>query len=134
VILKNKACTELLKGPPPKKKTLNTYSMSSSKVSVNVDGMIGLEQSLIKVPIEQLKRAFKQSQKHLEKDLVAITAAAEGLGSKDTPEDILKTIENMTNRLVSLKRKVHNITYLVNIPSVLKPDFLSYLYYVKYDS
>ncbi|KAI8855173.1 CTLH/CRA C-terminal to lish motif domain-containing protein [Chytridium lagenaria] len=79
-------------------------------MKLNADGLINLEQPLIKVPVEQFKRAFKTSQRHFEKELNLVGTTAEALGKdgndSQSAEDAVKTLDNMVTRLQSLKRKL----------------------------
>ncbi|KAJ3220280.1 DNA-directed DNA polymerase gamma mip1 [Dinochytrium kinnereticum] len=79
-------------------------------MKLNADGLTNLEQPLIKVPLEQFKRAFKTSQRHFEKELTLVNSAAEALLEKDadstSAEDAIKSLDGMVNRLHSLKRKL----------------------------
>ncbi|KAJ3197103.1 GID complex subunit containing RING finger motif [Irineochytrium annulatum] len=75
------------------------------------DGVLALEQPLIKVPLEQFKRAFKASQKNFEKELTAVGSAADALSSRASHspvgvEEAIKTLDGVVTRLQSLKRKL----------------------------
>ena len=61
--------------------------------------------------MEQFRRAFKASQKYIEKDLAALTSSTGELAQKSgmgtlQPEDACKSLDAMTERLQKLKRKV----------------------------
>ncbi|KAI9341809.1 CTLH/CRA C-terminal to lish motif domain-containing protein [Zopfochytrium polystomum] len=75
---------------------------------LQTDGLVSLEQPLIRVPLEQFKKAFKSSQKAFEKDLSAVVSSAESLVAKanGSPEESIKIMDAMIVRLQSLKRKL----------------------------
>ncbi|KAJ3047162.1 hypothetical protein HDU99_009570, partial [Rhizoclosmatium hyalinum] len=50
--------------------------MSTSEAK-KLEALVALEQALVKVPLEQFKRAFKTSQKHVEKEWAALATSAQ---------------------------------------------------------
>lgn len=81
---------------------------------INHDGLLQLEQPLIKAPLEQLKKSFRISQKYIEKEMMRLTSSINDLVTKTNqnkiqPEDAMKTLESLVNRLNSLKRKLEEI-------------------------
>ncbi|KAJ3103932.1 GID complex subunit containing RING finger motif [Phlyctochytrium planicorne] len=80
-------------------------------MKLGTDGLINLEQPLVKVPLEQFKRTFKTSQRHFEKELSAVGTAADVLGKdagnlSNNADDAMKALDSIVLRLQSLKRKV----------------------------
>ncbi|KAJ3416833.1 GID complex subunit containing RING finger motif [Chytridiales sp. JEL 0842] len=78
---------------------------------INVEGLVALEQPLVKVPLEQIKKSFKASQKYVEKDLNNVSSLAENIAAKTRDntlpaKDVLKNWDNMLTRLQTLKRKI----------------------------
>ncbi|KAJ3018644.1 UNVERIFIED_CONTAM: GID complex subunit containing RING finger motif [Siphonaria sp. JEL0065] len=96
-----------------------------------LEGLVALEQALVKVnplsvsnteksltnpknqqvPLEQFKRAFKTSQKHVEKEWVALaTSAGDHLNKIDAKtgktEDALKVVDGLLARFIALKKKL----------------------------
>lgn len=61
---------------------------------LNSEGLLALEQPLIRTPIEQLKRAVRTSQKFIERELSSLCSA------KSTD------VDTIVNRLQTLKRKL----------------------------
>lgn len=83
--------------------------MATNKLQA--EPMITLEQPLIRVPLEQLKKAFKSSQKAFEKDLLAVISntdtCGKGIASGTiSVEDSTKAMEAIITRLQGLKRKL----------------------------
>jgi hypothetical protein len=71
---------------------------TTGKSAVNQEGLLTLEQPLLRVPQEQLKRAIKYSQKLLEKDLLNLVSTLE-----KAPQDNVRSLEQ---KLQSIKKKV----------------------------
>ncbi|KAL2919779.1 GID complex subunit containing RING finger motif [Polyrhizophydium stewartii] len=83
--------------------------MDSSKL--NHEGLLALDQPLVKVPLEQLKRAFRSSQKHVEKEMAAVSAQLESALAKAAakPDEACSAIDATLSRLQGLKRKLAEI-------------------------
>ncbi|KAJ3363029.1 GID complex subunit containing RING finger motif [Allomyces javanicus] len=83
----------------------------ADKIKLNVDGILALESSFIKVPYEQLKKANRKAQKFTEKELtnlasgVADLAKGKGSGAKDP----VKALDAMIERMNKLKRKLDEL-------------------------
>ncbi|KNE57129.1 hypothetical protein AMAG_02880 [Allomyces macrogynus ATCC 38327] len=83
----------------------------ADKIKLNVDGILALESSFIKVPYEQLKKANRKAQKFTEKELtnlasgVADLAKGKGSGAKDP----VKALDSMIERMNKLKRKLDEL-------------------------
>ncbi len=77
----------------------------SSKSSLNHDGLITLEQSFIKVPLEQMKKATRTCQKYVEKEMGTLVTNISELDKTD-PEKTTKQLTSAISRLKTLKRKV----------------------------
>ncbi|KAG9047538.1 GID complex subunit containing RING finger motif [Tulasnella sp. UAMH 9824] len=84
---------------------------------VNHEASLMLEQPLIKVPYEQLRRNFKASQKAIERDYQALQKeSADVAKNKRSSEQALKTLDGMINRVEGLKRKLEDIQVNDNAP------------------
>ncbi|KAI9032313.1 CTLH/CRA C-terminal to lish motif domain-containing protein [Hyaloraphidium curvatum] len=82
-----------------------------ASVKLQTEGLIQLEQPLIKLPFEQLKRAARTSQKYIEKELTTLSNGVSDLANKAThgavnSEDAYRTLDAMVERLQKLKRKL----------------------------
>ncbi|KAK7205536.1 CTLH/CRA C-terminal to lish motif domain-containing protein [Myxozyma melibiosi] len=80
----------------------------------NPENHVLLEQSLLKLPQQQMRQTFKTSQKYIERDLAFLNnAASEALEScnsgKASPDDSLSQLDVMISRLQGLKRKMVNL-------------------------
>ncbi|KAJ3076235.1 GID complex subunit containing RING finger motif [Podochytrium sp. JEL0797] len=78
-----------------------------------LEGMVALEQSLVKVPLEQFKRAFKTSQKHVEKEWIALATSAGDHLSKinvnaGQTDEALKVVDGLLARFHALKKKLQD--------------------------
>ncbi|KAJ1530032.1 GID complex subunit containing RING finger motif [Nowakowskiella sp. JEL0078] len=79
------------------------------KTKINHDGIINLEQPLIKVPLEQFRKSFRTSQKLIEKEMQILITSVEDLAKSHPNQTILndcKIIDSMVNRIQALKRKL----------------------------
>ncbi|KAJ3228058.1 GID complex subunit containing RING finger motif [Chytriomyces hyalinus] len=119
--------------------------MSDSK---KFEGLVGLEQALVKVPLEQFKRAFKVSQKHVEKEWAVLASSAadhlakiEKADASTVRDDALKLIDGLSARFGALKKKLQeskeeealyikrsrirlqHLDDLLNVPSQDSPAF-----------
>ncbi|KAJ3330582.1 GID complex subunit containing RING finger motif [Blyttiomyces sp. JEL0837] len=80
---------------------------------INTDGLIALEQPLIKVPLEQFKKSFKSSQKNLEKDIGSVNTGIDSMIGKikegtATETDAIKSLDGILLKLNNLKRKLED--------------------------
>ncbi|KAJ3296951.1 GID complex subunit containing RING finger motif [Rhizoclosmatium sp. JEL0117] len=119
--------------------------MSTSEAK-KLEALVALEQALVKVPLEQFKRAFKTSQKHVEKEWAALaTSAQEHIAKIDLKNgnktEALKVIDSLTTRFTQLKKKLQeskeeellytnririrlqHLDDLLNVPSQESPAF-----------
>ncbi|KAJ3123667.1 GID complex subunit containing RING finger motif [Physocladia obscura] len=82
-------------------------------------GTVSRQGALYSVPLEQFKRAFKTSQKHIEKEWAALATSANDHiskldldrlkskeGEKPTREDALKVVDGLLGRFTTLKKKI----------------------------
>ncbi|KIL65445.1 hypothetical protein M378DRAFT_105136 [Amanita muscaria Koide BX008] len=80
---------------------------------VNVEGVLLLEQPFARVPYENYRKVFRTSQKYIEKDLAFVQSElnnANNNGSNaTTPQDALKSIDGMIERVETLKRKLSDL-------------------------
>jgi macrophage erythroblast attacher len=76
---------------------------------LNHEGLLALEQPLIKVPLEQLKRDFRGTQRIIEREMTAIASAASQFQTL-APELQEISITNQIFRLETLKRKLSENT------------------------
>ncbi|KAJ1952971.1 GID complex subunit containing RING finger motif, partial [Linderina pennispora] len=76
---------------------------------INVEQMLAIEEPFMKVPLEQLKRAVRQSQKQAERDTKDVSSTVNSLikrsGSAEAG-DIEGALDGMIDRLKTLKRKL----------------------------
>ncbi|GES77038.1 hypothetical protein RCL_jg25926.t1 [Rhizophagus clarus] len=80
---------------------------------LNYDGLLVLEQPFIKVPLEQLKKTVKVSQKELDKEFTKSNSTVSDLSNKIKQgkigvSDASIALEGMVGRLQSLKRKLND--------------------------
>ncbi|KAI8324183.1 hypothetical protein GQ54DRAFT_302831 [Martensiomyces pterosporus] len=71
--------------------------------------MLAIEEPFMKVPLEQLKRAVRHSQKQAEKETSHIGTAVSSLLKKQNSlpaEEMDKTLDGLIDKLASLKRKL----------------------------
>ncbi|KAI8915347.1 CTLH/CRA C-terminal to lish motif domain-containing protein [Powellomyces hirtus] len=78
------------------------------KTRLNYDGLFNLEQPLLKVPAEQLKKAARTSQRYVEYVMKEVTSEMNKLAKpgKTDAEQATKTLDDMALRLQKLKRKL----------------------------
>ncbi|KAK9722802.1 GID complex subunit containing RING finger motif [Basidiobolus ranarum] len=80
---------------------------------INHEALLTVEQPFIKVPYEQLKKAFRISQKHIEKETTVLTHAISDLlksanQNKIDAEEAVKVIDSSIQRLKTLKKKLQD--------------------------
>ncbi|KAI8588630.1 CTLH/CRA C-terminal to lish motif domain-containing protein [Geranomyces variabilis] len=81
------------------------------KGKLNYDGLFNLEQPLLKVPAEQLKKAARISQRYVEYVMKEITTEVNKLSKPahaSSPEQATKSLDDMVVRLQKLKRKLED--------------------------
>ncbi|KAG9299599.1 hypothetical protein G9A89_020770 [Geosiphon pyriformis] len=81
---------------------------------LNHEGLLVLEQPFIKVPLEQLKKSARISQKQLDKEFTNVAQSITELASKTSQDKIgtleaTEAIESMVGRLQNLKRKLNDM-------------------------
>eukprot|EP00842_Homolaphlyctis_polyrhiza_P005400 jgi/Hompol1/5861/HPOL_001115-RA len=80
--------------------------MEASKL--NHEGILNLEQPLIRVPLEQLKKAFRTSQKYIEKEMTTLSTQMDAAMAKapTKPEEAIAILDTTLTKLQNLKRKL----------------------------
>ncbi|KAJ1735658.1 GID complex subunit containing RING finger motif [Coemansia biformis] len=77
---------------------------------INVDHMLAIEEPFMKAPLEQLKRAVRQSQKLAEREVSQVGAALDTMasGAPDAlgAEEMDRALSGLIDRLKTLKRKL----------------------------
>ncbi|KAJ3310598.1 GID complex subunit containing RING finger motif [Boothiomyces sp. JEL0838] len=73
-------------------------------VKINHDGLLALEQPLIKVPLERLKRSFRSSQKVIEKEISSLVNKLNDICA--SPEIDQQALKDLAGRLKLLKAKL----------------------------
>ncbi|KAJ1967343.1 GID complex subunit containing RING finger motif [Dispira parvispora] len=79
----------------------------------NPDGELVIEQSFLRVPHEQVKKSYRMSQKHIEKDLAFVTSSMDDMVKRSKAQNLdsdttQRVVENMLKRLENLKRKLQD--------------------------
>ncbi|ORX98890.1 hypothetical protein K493DRAFT_329233 [Basidiobolus meristosporus CBS 931.73] len=80
---------------------------------INHEALLTIEQPFVKVPYEQLKKAFRVSQKHIEKEITVLTHSVGDLlkaanQGKVNADEAVKVIDNSIQRLKTLKQKLQD--------------------------
>ncbi|KAJ2786237.1 GID complex subunit containing RING finger motif [Coemansia javaensis] len=76
---------------------------------INADYMLAIEEPFMKVPLEQLKRTVRQSQKHAERETAQVGAALGDLAKRDGAlgaQEVDQALDGLIDRLKTLKRKL----------------------------
>ncbi|KAJ2002138.1 GID complex subunit containing RING finger motif [Coemansia thaxteri] len=76
---------------------------------INVEHMLAIEEPFMKVPLEQLKREVRQSQKLAEREMQQAHLALAGLAKKQNSmdsADYTEALNGLISRLVALKQKL----------------------------
>jgi len=86
----------------------------ADKNKLNHDGLLQLEQPLIKAPLEQLKKNFRLSQKHIEKEMMRLNQSIIDITTKESQHKIdsqeaMKLLDGVVARLMSLKKKLEEL-------------------------
>jgi macrophage erythroblast attacher len=104
---------------------------------LNHEGLLALEQPLIKVPLEMLKREFRASQRTVERELSSLSTQVQLLSTLND-EQKPAAIEAQIQRLETLKRKLTDVSLapltasrariahlsdVCNIPTASSDDF-----------
>jgi macrophage erythroblast attacher len=86
--------------------------LANEKFKLVPENLISLEQALLKVPLEQLRKAFKSSQKYVEKDAANLLSAIQELTltTHNDVQEFNKSIDNLIMKAKNLKKKVIYIT------------------------
>ena len=74
-------------------------------MKVNHDQLLSLEQPLIKVPAEQLKKSFRNQQKLLEKELSSITTRLQDIENNSGFEEIISRVQLLQAKLIQLRKQ-----------------------------
>ncbi|KAI9183190.1 GID complex subunit containing RING finger motif [Blastocladiella emersonii ATCC 22665] len=83
--------------------------MSSDKLKLNADAILGLESAFVKLPFEQLRKANRKAQKHTEKEIGNVVTAISDLAKGKGPADPLKALDTYADRLRKLRRKLNEL-------------------------
>ncbi|CZR54585.1 related to macrophage erythroblast attacher [Phialocephala subalpina] len=77
---------------------------------LNPDSHLILDQPLLRLPFELLRKNFKLAHLHVEKDSLAVKSALKETAtsslSSSAPDDVLKNVDSMLARMRGLKRKL----------------------------
>jgi hypothetical protein len=78
-----------------------------------LDGLLIFEQPFARVPYENYRKVFRTAQKNIERELGAIQTTSNDISknarsSSRDPEEAIKSLEGMIDRVEGLKRKVYN--------------------------
>ncbi|KAJ2220622.1 GID complex subunit containing RING finger motif [Coemansia sp. RSA 485] len=80
---------------------------------INIDNMLAIEEPFIKVPLEQLRRAVRHTQKQVERETEAVSAEmAEILKSQYrlAPEELQSKLDGLIERLQTLRQDLERVT------------------------
>ncbi|PUU80514.1 CTLH/CRA C-terminal to lish motif domain-domain-containing protein [Tuber borchii] len=87
--------------------------MSMSTTKLNAESHLLLDQPLLRLPHELLRKTFKTSQKHFERDqniiLTGVKEAATKAMADGDPKDSIASLDSMINRMQGLKRKLESL-------------------------
>lgn len=94
--------------------TRGVHKMAHITPSLSSDAMLLLEQSLLRVPVESMRKTYRTSSKSADKEMTAVETSlkkskSSGGGAATTTnkrEEKLKAVENALKRLEALKSKV----------------------------
>ncbi|KAJ3346175.1 GID complex subunit containing RING finger motif [Kappamyces sp. JEL0680] len=106
-------------------------------IKVNHDGLLNLEQPMVKVPIEQLKKLFRNSQKHIEREMgMVATKASEMMakGNYDAVPEVIARLQALKKRLkeartqeeLFIKRSSVRLDYLTQVLDIQTVDSDAY--------
>ncbi|KAK6541503.1 GID complex subunit containing RING finger motif [Orbilia ellipsospora] len=105
---------------------------TKTSATLNPETHLLLDQPLLRLPHEVLRKIFKTSQKYVEQDAKRITDLAKDAASKsDSPEASLATLNTMITRIQGLKRKMetlHEDEKAVHLQSRKRTTHLNDLY------
>ncbi|KAJ1895171.1 GID complex subunit containing RING finger motif [Kickxella alabastrina] len=74
---------------------------------LNVDHMLAIEEPFMKVPLEQLKRAVRQTQKQAERETAAVSSELSNVLKNQhrlTPGELQQTLDGLISRLQTLRQ------------------------------
>lgn len=79
--------------------------------SLSSDAMLLLEQSLLRVPVESMRRTYRTSSKSADKEMTTVETSLKksksgGSATTNKREEKLKAVESALKRLEALKSKV----------------------------
>lgn len=80
--------------------------MSHTSPPLSSEAMSILEQSLLKVPVEAMRKNVRVAARSSDKELTLIETALKKTRTTGSREDKLRAVENAINRMKQLKRKV----------------------------
>ncbi|KAH0566311.1 GID complex subunit containing RING finger motif [Trichoglossum hirsutum] len=86
----------------------------STTTKLNAESHLLLDQPLLRLPHELLRKNFKASQRHVEREREAVlaslrTTANSALTDEATPPQTLASLDNMITRMQGLKRKLESL-------------------------
>ncbi|KAH9042546.1 CTLH/CRA C-terminal to lish motif domain-containing protein [Lactarius pseudohatsudake] len=96
--------------------------MSASKP--NLDGLLIFEQPFARVPYENYRKVFRTAQKNIERELGAIQTASNDLAKnaqsfcQEDPQGVIRSLENMIDRVEGLKRKLSDLQTTAGSPTL----------------
>ncbi|KAF4583416.1 GID complex subunit containing RING finger motif [Pleurotus pulmonarius] len=90
---------------------------------MNVEGIMMLEQPFLRVPYENYRKAFRTSQRNVEKDLGAVNSMAIDVSKRVSlenaePADTVNALDSMIARVEALKRKLSDLQETTGKPAV----------------
>lgn len=88
----------------------NNRTMSNQ---INFEGLLVIEQPLIKVPIESLRKTIRNSQKYVEKEAASFPDLLSNLANQE-PAARMESLKNVKKRMENLKRKVKLLDALLS--------------------
>jgi hypothetical protein len=81
--------------------------MANGNPSLSSDSILLLEQSLLRVPVESMRKTYRTASKGADKELTVVETSIKKIKSNTTKrEDKLKAVEGALKRLEALKAKV----------------------------
>ncbi|KAK6534817.1 GID complex subunit containing RING finger motif [Arthrobotrys megalospora] len=85
---------------------------TKSAATLSADNNLLLEEPLLRLPLEVLRKLFKSSQRYIENDGKKLTELARDAAAKApqvSPETSLESLNTMINRMQTLKRKMEDL-------------------------
>jgi macrophage erythroblast attacher len=87
-----------------------------SKQTMQKDSLLIFEQPLLRVPYEQYRRAFRSTQRVIDKEFNTLSAAANDLATQPNTEKAAASLDAMIARVEALKRRLSDIQEASNVP------------------